>query len=126
MVEIRKADINDAKIIAHLGRTTFNEAFGHLFREQKDLDEYLIKTFSNSKIESSLLKPENVFWIALWNNIPVGYAKLKLNSVTNFIDSMNICQLQKIYVLDEYLSMKIGLNLQEDRKVVERCADFAR
>ena len=47
------------------------------------------------------------------NRLPVGYAKLKLNSNSEFIESKDVCQLQKIYVLKDFLSMKIGFGLQD-------------
>lgn len=73
---------------------------------------YYNSTFSVEKIEKGIAKPNNVFWIAFANRQPVGYAKLKLNSKSEFINSTNICQLQKIYVLKDFLSIKIGLELQ--------------
>lgn len=112
MLEIKKASILDAEIIGQLGRTTFTQAFGHLFRDQNDLLEYLDRTFSVPKLKSSLNKAVNIFWIAYWNNLPVGYAKLKLFSPSEVIGLKNICQLQKIYVLRDFLSKKIGLELQ--------------
>ena len=63
-IEIRIANPNDAIVISLLGRITFTETFGHLFRDSKDLQEYLERTFSVDKIESSLGKAENVFWLA--------------------------------------------------------------
>ena len=39
-IEIRLAKKEDAQIIAILGRITFTETFGHLFRDQKDLINY--------------------------------------------------------------------------------------
>ena len=53
------------------------------------------------------------FWIAFVNRLPVGYAKLKLYSNSEFIESKDVCQLQKIYVLKDFLSMKIGFGLQD-------------
>ena len=64
------------------------------------------------KFENGIAKPNNIFWISVANGLPVGYAKLKLNSKSEFINSRNICQLQKIYVLKDFLSMKIGLEVQ--------------
>ena len=37
---------------------------------------------------------------------------LKLNSKSEFIESKSVCQLQKIYVLKDFLSMRIGFELQ--------------
>ena len=112
IIETRIATQNDAQLIALLGRVTFTETFGHLFRDKQDLVNYYNTTFSVDKIENSLSKSETVFWISFVNQLPVGYAKLKLNSTTEFITSEKICQLQKIYVLKDFLSMKIGSKLQ--------------
>ena len=111
-LEIRLAKKEDAPFIAFLGRITFTETFGHFFRDQQDLLDYNNLTFSVEKIENGIEKPNNVFWIAFVNRLPVGYAKLKLNSKSEFMESKNICQLQKIYVLKDFLSMRIGFELQ--------------
>ena len=112
-IEIRVAKKEDAQFIALLGRITFTETFGHLFRDQNDLINYYNHTFSVQKIEDGMKKQNNIFWIAFVNRLPVGYAKLKLNSKSDFIDSKDVCQLQKIYVLKDFLSMKIGFKLQD-------------
>ncbi|MFS4493224.1 N-acetyltransferase family protein [Maribacter sp. 2308TA10-17] len=113
MKQIRLAKIEDAKDIALLGRITFNETFGALFKDPEDLRTYLNQTFSVKKIASSLGKTNNVFWIAFVDGLPVGYAKLRLKSPTSFMKQENVSQLQKIYVLKDFLSMKIGKRLQE-------------
>ena len=112
-VEIRLAQEEDAQFIALLGRVTFTETFGHLFRDQNDLIDYYNETFSVQKIEDGIRKQNNVFWIAFVNRLPVGYAKLKLHSRSEFIESKDVCQLQKIYVVRDFLSMRIGFELQE-------------
>jgi ribosomal protein S18 acetylase RimI-like enzyme len=113
-VQIRKATENDAEIIALLGRVTFAETFGHFFRDQNDLLHYFERTFSVQKVRSGFANPNNVFWIATMNELPVGYAKLKLNSFSEFIIDQNTSQLQKIYVLKDFLAQKIGLKLQDE------------
>ncbi len=110
--EIRIATKEDASVVSLLARITFTETFGHLFRDKEDLLHYFKTTFSVDKIESSIHKENTVFWIAFVNRLPVGYAKLKLDSSSTFISSKNVCQLQKIYVLKDFLSLKIGLKLQ--------------
>lgn len=112
MAEIRIAKETDAQFIALLGRMTFTETFNHLFRDKNDLLAYCNRTFSVEKIKSGIKNPNNIFYIALVNELPAGYAKLKLNSKIKFIQSENICQLQKIYVLNDFRSLKIGLKLQ--------------
>ncbi len=112
MIRIKIAKKEDAEIIALLGRITFSEAFGHLFRDKNDLQNYVDKTFSVVKIRSGLSKLDNVFWIAYYKELPVGYAKMKCHSKSTFHSSSNIAQLQKIYVLNDFLSKKIGKALQ--------------
>ncbi|WP_411893695.1 N-acetyltransferase family protein [Winogradskyella sp. A2] len=112
MIEVRIANHKDADHIAKLGRITFRETFGHLFIDKTDLNQYLTKTFSVDKIKSGFKKTNNVFFIAFEDGLPVGYAKLKLNSKSEFIQLNSICQLQKIYVLKDFLSKKVGFHLQ--------------
>lgn len=113
-IVVRKAKVEDAEIIALLARITFTETFGHLFRNKQDLLDYYDKTFSVSKIRSSLMKENNVFWISFFDELPVGYAKLKRFSISEFINSDKVSQLQKIYVLKDFLSKKIGHKMQAE------------
>jgi ribosomal protein S18 acetylase RimI-like enzyme len=114
MVEIRRATTEDVTFIALLARITFAETFEHLFSNRQDMLDYFDATFSVQKIASSITKPNNIYWIAFVDKLPVGYAKLKLNSYSEFVQSNHSSQLQKIYVLKDYLSMKIGLQLQNE------------
>ncbi len=111
-IEVRIANKEDAGLIALLARITFTETFGHFFKDEQDLLDYYNSTFSVDKIENSISKLNNVYWIAFVNRLAVGYSKLKLNSQSEFITDENVCQLQKIYVLKDFLSMKIGFELQ--------------
>ena len=111
-IKIRKATIEDAEFISLLARVTFTETFGHYFRDHRDLTDYYDRIFCVSKIRSGLLNDNNMFWIALCDELPVGYAKLKKRSKSEFIDSNDVSQLQKIYVLNDFQSMRIGENLQ--------------
>ena len=95
-----------------LGRITFKETFGHLFKDDQDLLDYFDNTFSVEKIEKSIMKSNNIFWISYVDRLPVGYAKLKLKSPSAFLNATHVCQLQKIYVLKDFLSFRIGTQLQ--------------
>ena len=60
-IEIRLAKKEDAQFVALLGRITFTETFGHLFRDQKDLIDYYNLTFSVQKIEDGIKKTKQHF-----------------------------------------------------------------
>jgi diamine N-acetyltransferase len=115
IIVIRKASASDAQFIALLARVTFTETFGLYFRDHQDLLDYFDKTFSVAKFTDSILKENNVFWIAFADDLPVGYAKLKKYSPSQHIHNVdNVSQLQKIYVLKDFLSKKIGQKLQDE------------
>jgi diamine N-acetyltransferase len=110
--EIRPATPEDAVIVALLGRITFAETFAHLFRSHPaELRAYLDRTFGVAKIATSLGKPENAYWLALWDCLPVGYAKLKHSSAPSGQAGKDAAQLQKIYVLNDFLGERIGEGL---------------
>ncbi len=113
-IEIRLATPADAATIALLGQITFSDTFGHYFRDRNDLTQYLKRTFSVAKIEQSMVKSTTRYWLAFVDRLPVGYAKLKLDSPSPFVDMKGVCQLQKIYVLNDFHSMKIGFLLQNE------------
>lgn len=113
-IEIRIATPADAAIIALLGQVTFSDTFGHYFRDRNDLTHYFERTFSVSKIEQSLAKSTTRYWVAFVDRLPVGYAKLKLDSPSPFLNMKSVCQLQKIYVLKDFQSMKVGFRLQNE------------
>jgi len=111
-VQIRKAGVADAAVIALLGRITFAETFEHLFcAHQGDLRAYLDQTFDVAKIERSLGKPENAYWLAFSAALPVGYAKLKQPSPPPGMRAQDAAQLQKIYILRQFLGRRIGCTL---------------
>ena len=114
MIHIRPAVSDDAPFIALLARVTFTETFSHYFSHKQDLFNYYEQTFSVSKIKASLEKENNRYWIAFRNELPVGYAKLKKHSPTTFIETGQVSQLQKIYVLKEFLDQKIGKLLMDE------------
>ncbi|WP_299896243.1 N-acetyltransferase [uncultured Aquimarina sp.] len=49
----------------------------------------------------------------MYDEKPVGYAKIQLNARSEFIVSNNSCKLQKLYLLQDYLSKGIGGQLQQ-------------
>jgi diamine N-acetyltransferase len=86
-IEVRIAHFEDAQYIALLGRITFQETFGHLFSNQAELDTYLTDTFSVEKIKSSIQKANNVFWLALADDLEVLITFVRKFTVFNYFIS---------------------------------------
>ena len=111
VIKIKKATVSDAKYIALLGRVTFGETFGDDFRDRQDLLDYYERTFTVEKIRQGIEKPNNIFWLAEYDGLPVGYGKLKINSASDLLSKGHQAQLQKIYILRDCLSMGIGAQI---------------
>jgi diamine N-acetyltransferase len=114
MLSVRTASADDNEVIGQLGRTTFAETFGDLFiTHHRDLKRYLDATFAPTKIAASIAKRSNRFWVMDWDGTPIGYAKLKLESRHPAVDGQSTAQLQKIYVLHDYLNCRAGKGLHD-------------
>ncbi|HEY0679218.1 MAG TPA: GNAT family N-acetyltransferase [Chitinophagaceae bacterium] len=101
-IQIIRAKPEHAPLIAFIGRRSFDDTFGHLFESKQELSDYLNYTYSIPKIANSLKKETNVFFLAVAGEQPVGFVKLKRNSLNQDIDSLSQMELQKIYVLQEF------------------------
>jgi Acetyltransferases len=107
MILIKRAFVSDASIISLLGKQTFTETFGLLFN-QSELSNYLDDTFNINKLKKSLLKDRNIFGIIHHEDKPVGYYKVKIGiHYDNTLNDKHV-QLQKIYILKDFLHLKLG------------------
>jgi diamine N-acetyltransferase len=108
-LQIRIAGPEDAEFVALLARITFAETFGYLFEQHKDdLRAYLDRTFAVDKIRRSLGHPVNRYWLGFLTGLPVSFAKLKYPSPIPMAQTGNVAQLQKIYVLREFVGEGVG------------------
>jgi ribosomal protein S18 acetylase RimI-like enzyme len=108
MITIRIATEGDTDVLALLGRITYAESHGHFIDDKNDLLEYLDKAFSVSKTRQDINNPQHLFYIMHVDEFPVGYAKLVLNAMHESIVSGNNCRLEKIYILNDFIPLKIG------------------
>ena len=112
-VKVIKADRTHAATIASIGRQSFRDAFGHLFKRKEELQDYLDYTYKTEKIMMSLQKENNIFFLAFVDNVPVGFAKVKKHSLNDQIESGAQMELQKIYVLSYYHGSGAGPALMQ-------------
>ncbi len=102
MLQIRQATTADASYIALIGRIAFGDTFSPIFDSQDNLQDYLNRTYQVEKIRESIEESsENRYWIAFFEGLPVGFMKVKL-------ENEQIWQLQKIYILRDFLDKKNG------------------
>src|SRR5436190_10286845 len=121
--KIIQADASHAAIIATIGKKSFRNAFGHLFRSKEELFEYLEFTYEPLKLAKSIRKENNIYLLAFSEGEPVGFSKIKKHSLNDQIEAGAQTELQKIYVLPEQHGKGIGTALLKEVKNLAREID---
>ncbi|WP_296381453.1 GNAT family N-acetyltransferase [Winogradskyella sp.] len=111
MIKIKTAKEEDTDVLALLGRLTWAESHGHYIDDKNDVSKYLNENFSVSKMKQEIKDPKKLFYIIYVNDLPVGYGKLIVNAIQESVASQNSCQLQRIFILNEFIPLKIGQQL---------------
>ena len=113
MLEIRRANVNDAIHIALLGRITYTESHGDYIENKQNLLDFYNTHYSVSQIRKEINDKNNVFWIVFSDELPIGFAKLCLNENHNNLVDNSSCKLQRLYILNDFIAHKIGSQLQD-------------
>ncbi|WP_298903428.1 GNAT family N-acetyltransferase [uncultured Psychroserpens sp.] len=111
MIKIKKAIESNTDVLALLGRLTYVESHGRFIDDKNDLLQYINEAFSVSKTKEDINNPKIIFYIIYVNDLPAGYAKLIVNAYHKDVVSQNNCRLDRIYILNEFIPLKIGQQL---------------
>jgi ribosomal protein S18 acetylase RimI-like enzyme len=111
MIKINQAKIADTEVLALLGRQTWAESHGHYIEDKNDVLNYLDENFSVSKTKKHINNSKNIFYIIYVDDFPVGYAKIVINENQENIVTQHNCQLERIFILKEYIPLKVGKQL---------------
>ncbi len=111
MINIKQATKADIAILALLGRLTWAESHGHYIEDKNDVATYLHESFSVSKTTVNINSPNQLFYIIYVDDLPVGYAKLVLHASNENVPSQQPCQLERIFILNDFIPLKIGQQL---------------
>jgi GNAT superfamily N-acetyltransferase len=112
MLNLRPAGLSDATLIANLGAQTFTQAFSAQMTPE-NIKEYVSVSFTPAQIGAEIKNPAHEFFIARWDEMPVGYAKLRTGKHQQKLISENPIELERLYVLEAYHQKKIGAALLE-------------
>jgi|SRR3989344_387392 len=117
-IKIRNANIKDTEILIEIGARTFFEAY--INRKNKaGIESYIKKYLSSKNISEELKSPSNIFLIALSDNMPIGYAKLRKNGIPGGLGKKSI-EIERMYLIKEKIGKGIG------KIVMKKCLDIAR
>jgi len=118
MIKIQIAKEADTMVVALLARLTWAESHGQYIDDKNNLTKYLNSNFSISKTKQDITNPKNLFYIIYVDDLPVGYAKLVVNVINESVASRNNCRLERIFIQNEFIPLKIGqqlLNFVEEK-----------
>ncbi|MEE9407604.1 MAG: GNAT family N-acetyltransferase [Polaribacter sp.] len=113
MIEIRRATEKDAVYISLLGRITYTESHGKYIENKAFLLDFYKTHYSVSKIKEELNDKENLFWIVFSDELPIGFAKLSIHRSYPESEDINSCKLERLYILNDFIALKIGSQLQD-------------
>lgn len=118
-VRVRRANADDALLLADLGARTFYETFA-ADNTPEDMEAYLASSFNPSRQTDELTDPASTFLIAEVNGVPAGYAKLHSGEPPEEIEGASPVELVRLYVSQEWLGRGVGAELMRS------CIDEAR
>src|ERR1700674_1797124 len=94
---IRRANMNDAGLLAELGARTFSETFA-ADNSPADMASYLASSFSEAQQAAELADPHSIFHIARADGVAAGYAMLRAGSVLDSVTDDEPIELVRLYV----------------------------
>lgn len=122
-IEILEVTPADLIQLQKISRQTFSETFSAENREE-DMKLYFEKELSAEKLKSELDEKDSQFYFALSRGGVVGYLKLNTGQAQTEIRDSNALEIERIYVLKEFLGKKVGQVLYEKAIEVARQKKF--
>jgi len=110
MITIVRATINDAELIVRIGKTSFLESHG-MSAPKEVIDDYVTLKFNEATFSDELQDSSNYFYIIYHNQKPVGYSKIIFDFPHPTIPFENVTKLERLYLLEEFHHLKLGLEL---------------
>lgn len=110
MIEIKRAHLEDLTTIQNISTTSFTETFSAI-NTPENMEKYLQENFNTTQITAEISNPDSIFYVAVWNNEPVGYLKTNLGNAQTETLNDETLEIQRIYVVKAFHGKKIGQSL---------------
>lgn len=112
MIEIKRIDAEDVILLQQVARQTFSETFSDS-NSDENMQKYSDENFSVEKLISELNHPDSWFFLAIEDNHVLGYLKINKDSAQTELNDSKAVEIERIYVLKEWLGKKVGQLLFE-------------
>ena len=106
-MKIRKINIDDLEALRNLSIQTFKETFEEVNTEE-NMQKYLNENLNEEKLKSELENQNSEFYFAENNGEILGYLKLNFKDAQTEKVEENHFEIERIYVLKDFLGQKIG------------------
>ena len=113
MISYRAPRRDEAAALALLGRETFVETFGHLYRPE-DLNAFLASVYDPAALAEQIASDRYVFQLAEADGRLVGYAKLGLDVSLDYDPGdQRVLELKQLYVFADQHGAGVGQALMD-------------
>jgi ribosomal protein S18 acetylase RimI-like enzyme len=109
-VFIRVAKKEEAEAIGLLAAQTFTETF-EWYNTPENMREYNNSHFQPHQILAEIEDPNSIMYVALIDDVIVGYAKLKSSEAPPELDATSHIEIERLYVSKKFHDKKVGLAL---------------
>lgn len=116
-VRIERVQLKDVEFLSQVAVKAYADHYLHLWDDGGRW--YMQKYFSEEKFAEELKDENSCFYIAFFNDAPVGFLKININAPINGFTDKSSLELERIYLNKEVTGMGIG------RKLVELTFDIA-
>jgi ribosomal protein S18 acetylase RimI-like enzyme len=118
MIKIISAGIQNADAISELATSTFYETYA-IFNTKADMELYTRQHYNTSKITEEMKEPEIRYFMASYNDVPAGFAKMRNTEQPELLVNTRNIEIERIYVLRRFQKLKIG------KELIEHCINSA-
>lgn len=118
-LNIRKATIEDAPLIADISHQTFYETFA-AYNRKENMDKFLNQQFTRGKLMMEVGVRENIFLLAYDATAVAGYVKLRDERVPSAMGKVSAMEIARIYAMSNQIGKGVGSFLMQS------CIDIAK
>ncbi len=124
-IDIKKVTLGDINLLQEISMQTFFETFSAVNTEA-DMAKYLEEELSLKKLTAELNNKNSEFYFATLNDNIIGYLKLNFGQAQTELRNDNALEVERIYVLQEFLGQNVGQLLYEKaiQAAKQRNADY--
>lgn len=114
---VKEIEAKDAHFLSKVALQAYTDHYLNLWYDSGKW--YIKKYFSAEKLSAELMDTNSRFFIAFFNNSPVGFLKLNINAPLEGFEDKKTLELERIYLNKEAAGKGIG------RELVERTFQIA-